>query len=61
MIFGEKESRDGWPSDVRFEKPTSKCEQQMLDFVNEHFVPFEPLNVAIDLCPPGYRYSRDSQ
>lgn len=30
-------------------------EDVMLEFVNEHFVPFEPLNIAIKICDAGYR------
>lgn len=28
---------------------------QILDFLNEHFVPYEPINSAIKLCEEGYR------
>jgi len=28
---------------------------QILDFLNEHFVPHEPINCAINLCEAGYR------
>lgn len=28
---------------------------QILDFLNEHFVPYEPINSAINLCEVGYR------
>ena len=27
----------------------------VLDFVTEHFIPFEPINAAINLVEPGYR------
>jgi len=27
----------------------------IVNFVANHFVPFEPLNTAINVCPPGYR------
>jgi len=27
----------------------------ILDFLNEHFVPYEPINCAINLCEAGYR------
>ena len=29
--------------------------EEILDFINEHFVPGEPINAAIGLCEPGYR------
>ncbi len=45
-----------WRDSVRFLPPHGRGEKaEMLDFVNEHFVPLEPLNVAVDLCKPGYR------
>ena len=28
---------------------------EIIDFMNEHFVPHEPLNIAINLCEAGYR------
>jgi hypothetical protein len=30
-------------------------EQEVVDFLNVHFVPLEPINAAIGLCEPGYR------
>ena len=48
---------DDWRDRIAFSKPSSpQDEQKMLDFVNQHFVPLEPLNVAINMCEPGYRY-----
>ena len=45
-----------WPDHVTYRAPSSpRDEERMLDFVNQHFVPNEPLNVAIDMCQPGYR------
>ena len=29
--------------------------EEIVDFMNEHFVPHEPLNMSITLCEPGYR------
>jgi len=57
MSFEEEESRESWPSRVKFRQSTPADESAMLDFVNLHFVPLEPLNAAVDLCPPGYRMS----
>jgi hypothetical protein len=28
---------------------------EIIDFMNEHFIPHEPLNIAIHLCEAGYR------
>ena len=49
-----------WQDRVTYRKPATKeDEDEVIDFVNEHFVPFEPLNEALNLCPPGYRYGND--
>ena len=29
--------------------------EEIVDFMNEHFIPHEPLNMSITLCEPGYR------
>ena len=36
-------------------KAESKDSEEILDFLNEHFVPNEPINAAIKLCEAGYR------
>ena len=36
-------------------KAESKDSEEILDFLNEHFVPHEPINAAIKLCEAGYR------
>ncbi len=47
---------DDWKDYIKFQKPSGvKDKTDMLDFVNEHFVPHEPLNCAVNLCEPGYR------
>jgi len=38
-----------------FSHAKSEDHKQILDFLNEHFVPFEPINCAINLCEVGYR------
>ncbi len=50
------EDRD-WRARVTYRRPdgSKDDEETILDFVNEHFVPFEPLNVAINMCEKGYR------
>ena len=35
---------------------TSKDFEDVIDFLYEYFVPFEPINSAIKLCDKGYRY-----
>ena len=32
-----------------------KDNEEIIDFLDEHFVPFEPINAAINLCEKGYR------
>ena len=27
---------------------------EIIKFLNDHFLPYEPMNVSIDLVPPGY-------
>ena len=45
-----------WTDKVVFRMPSSiKDEELMLDFVNQHFVPYEPLNVSVAMCDIGYR------
>ncbi|XP_059084983.1 uncharacterized protein LOC131881963 [Tigriopus californicus] len=45
-----------WEDRIEFRLPKGlEDEDLMLDFVNQHFIPLEPLNVAINLCEPGYR------
>ena len=39
-----------------FYQGTSEDHDLVLDFINEHFVPHEPVNSAIKLCDVGYRY-----
>ena len=47
---------EDWKGRLVYRVPSgAKDEAAMLDFVNQHFVPLEPLNVAIDMCEPGYR------
>ena len=48
-----------WSNRIEYRVPSgSRDEDAMLDFVNQHFVPTEPLNVAINMCEPGYRFVR---
>ena len=50
-----KVSQD-WTDKVVFRMPSSiEDEELMLDFVNQHFVPYEPLNVSVAMCDIGYR------
>ena len=35
---------------------SSKDFEDVIDFLYEYFVPFEPINSAIKLCDKGYRY-----
>ena len=30
--------------------------EDIIGFINAHFVPFEPINAAINLCEKGYRF-----
>jgi hypothetical protein len=44
-------------SGYTFHHATAKDNKQILDFLNEHFVPYEPMNCAINLCEVGYRWA----
>ena len=47
---------EDWTDKVVFRMPSGvEDEELMLDFVNQHFVPFEPLNVSVTMCEVGYR------
>ena len=47
---------EDWTDKVVFRMPSGvEDEELMLDFVNQHFVPYEPLNVAVTMCEVGYR------
>jgi len=39
----------------KFREATLEDRENIVEFVNEHFVPFEPINKAIGLCEEGYR------
>lgn len=39
----------------KFREATSEDRNDIVEFVNEHFVPYEPINKAIGLCQEGYR------
>ena len=42
-------------STYRITKTEAQDHEEILDFLNEHFVPNEPINAAINLCEKGYR------
>jgi len=42
-------------SGYTFHQATAEDNRNILDFLNEHFVPYEPINSAINLCEVGYR------
>ena len=47
---------EDWTDKVVFRMPSGvEDEELMLDFVNQHFVPYEPLNVSVTMCEVGYR------
>ena len=47
---------EDWTDKVVFRMPSGdEDEELMLDFVNQHFVPYEPLNVSVAMCEVGYR------
>ena len=43
-------------ADYKITEANEKDHEEILDFLNEHFVPHEPINAAINLCEKGYRY-----
>ena len=30
--------------------------EEIIEFLNQHFLAAEPMNISIGLCEPGYRY-----
>lgn len=42
-------------SGYTFQHAKAEDDKLILDFLNEHFVPYEPINCAINLCEVGYR------
>ena len=34
---------------------TSYDQEEIIDFLNDHFLPYEPMNISIQLISPGYR------
>ena len=40
---------------IEFIEAKLEDHEEVIDFMNEHFVHHEPLNVSITLCEPGYR------
>ena len=42
-------------STYKITKTEARDHEEILDFLNEHFVPNEPINAAINLCEKGYR------
>jgi hypothetical protein len=47
---------ENWKDRIVYRVPSgAKEENLMIDFVNQHFVPYEPLNVSVNMCEPGYR------
>ena len=42
--------------DYKITEAEEKDHEEILDFLNEHFIPHEPMNAAINLCEKGYRY-----
>ena len=43
----------------KFREATPEDVEDIVEFVNEHFVPYEPINKAIGLCEEGYRYFKE--
>jgi len=39
----------------KFREVTSEDRENILEFANEHFIPYEPVNKAVNLCEEGYR------
>ena len=42
-------------SSYKIVKSEMNDHEEILDFMNEYFVPDEPINAAINLCEKGYR------
>ena len=42
-------------SSIYFQIGTSNDQEEIIDFLNDHFLPYEPMNIAIKLISPGYR------
>jgi len=42
-------------ANYKITEANEKDHEEILDFLNEHFVPHEPINAAINLCDKGYR------
>ena len=45
-------------STYKITKIEAQDHEEILDFLNEHFVPNEPINAAINLCEKGYRWNK---
>ena len=42
-------------SNISFHTGSSNDKEEIINFLNDHFLPFEPMNIAIQLISPGYR------
>lgn len=42
-------------SNITFTKAVVENNDEIIDFLNEHFLHHEPMNRAVALCEPGYR------
>ena len=40
---------------ITFQVGTPANHQEIIEFLNTHFLPHEPMNISIDLLEPGYR------
>ena len=42
-------------STYKITKTEARDHEEILDFLNDHFIPNEPVGAAINLCEKGYR------
>ena len=40
---------------VNFHIGSGEDQEEVVEFLNKHFLPHEPMNISIDLLPSGYK------
>ena len=55
QLYSACAGREEIMENIEFLEARHEDHEEIIDFMNEHFVHHEPLNMSITLCEPGYR------